>query len=384
MFGILLMHNHFNIDRQEKQIKFDHALIAFMVYFLADSFWAAHTARIIPRSRPAVVINVFLIYVFMAAITYCWLGFVMAFEQAPHRNRPINRFAVLFPFLVSTIVLILHYLIAPQALMDEELNTLPVYTIYLITVPSIYLFAVLFYTVGKARKEENPAEKRKHLFIGFLPLIILTGGLIQEIFLPHVPIYCFLCLILMLIFYIQSIEAQVSLDPLTSLNNRGQLARYTSQKANLTPGDRHIIVVMMDIDNFKSINDTFGHAEGDRALVIIADSLKKVINSHSAPSFLGRYGGDEFIMIIHAESKDEVDRIIAEIRAEVSSHETSYPLSVSAGYDELMGEQDSIQSCIQKALPGQGIPQAPRSRRGSPVTARFQRRSFLSRACRTQ
>ena len=61
VFGILLIHNHFSIDRQEKQIKFDHALIAFMLYFLADSVWAAITGGLLPKTPCLVFLDIFLI-----------------------------------------------------------------------------------------------------------------------------------------------------------------------------------------------------------------------------------------------------------------------------------------------------------------------------------
>lgn len=350
VFGILLLHNHFNIDRQEKQIKFDHVLVIFMLYFLVDCFWAAIVGELMPKTRFTMVVNEFLIYILMGATVYSWLNFVMAYEQVPHRNRPINRFAVIFPFIVSTVTLILQYIIAPQTLINEEHDTLPGFSIYMIAVPDIYVSAVLFYTIRKSRAEESFIEKRKHLYIGFLPLMVSVGGLIQETLFPYVPIYCCTCLILMLIFYIQSIEVRISADPLTSLNNRGQLMRYTTQRANLYVEGRLSVVVMMDIDGFKGINDNFGHAQGDKALVLVAESLKTVINRHSMPSFLGRYGGDEFIMILHPERLEEVDQLIAEVREEIRiGCEAICPLSLSAGYDVLLGEHDSVQSCIQRA-----------------------------------
>lgn len=351
VFGILLIHNHFNIDRQEKQIKFDHVLIAFMVYFLVDCFWAAIVDNVIPKTRFTVVTNDFLIYVVMAAITYFWLQYVLAFEQVPNRNKPVNRFAVIFPFLVSTVALILNYCIAPQMLINKSLDTLPVYNIYLVTVPYIYMAAILFYTIRKARKEENPIEKRKHLFVGFFPLMVIIGGIIQMVFFPYIPIFCFTSLILMLIFYIQSIDQRISLDPLTGLNNRGQLRRYVSQSSNLHQEGRMTVVIMMDIDDFKTINDTYGHAEGDKALIIVSDSIKKAINSHSMPSFIGRYGGDEFILIIHPVTLDEIEQLISEIRSEIESHtrELPYPLAISVGYDELRNKQDTFQNSILRA-----------------------------------
>ena len=350
VFGILLIHNHFNIDRQEKQIKFDRVLIAFMLYFLVDCFWAAIVGKLIPKTRLSMVTNVFLIYVLMGATVYYWLDFVMAYEQVPHRNRPINRFAVIFPFLVSTVALILHYIIAPHTLFSDTHDTLDAFNIYITVVPDIYIVAILFYTIQKAKSEENPTEKRRHLFIGIFPLMVSVGGLIQSVLFPYIPVYCFTCLILMLLFYIQSIEVRISVDPLTNLNNRGQLARYTSQRSNLYQEGRKTVIMMMDIDGFKGINDTYGHAEGDKALVLVADSLKAVLNRRSTPSFLGRYGGDEFILILHPETKGEVDRLIEEIRKEVESKcGAPYRLSISAGYDELMSGKDTVQSCIQRA-----------------------------------
>ena len=353
VFGILLIHNHFNIDRQEKQIKYDHVLAVFMFYFLTDCFWAAIQADLIPKTRLNVVLNVFLIYILMGGTVYYWLNYVMAYVQVPHRNRPINRFAVIFPFLASTLALILHYLIAPQTIIDEAHNTLPGYNVYIIIVPDVYMIATLIYTIRKAKSEENPMEKRKYIFIGVFPLIVMTGGLVETVFFPHLPIYCFTCLILMLVFYIQAIEVRVSMDALTQLNNRGQLMRYISQKSNLHQEGRHTFVIMMDIDDFKTINDTYGHAEGDRALVTVANSLKTVINRSGIPSFLGRYGGDEFILIVHLDKKDHPDQLIRvlreQIRQECADGGISYLLSVSGGYEQLRGGMDTIQKCIQRA-----------------------------------
>ena len=349
VFAVLLLYNHFSIDRQEKQVKFDFALLAFMLYFAGDCFWAAISAEILPKTRLSVASNSFLLYLFMTLITYSWLQFVMAFEQAPRRNLPLNRFAVAFPFLVSTLVLILHYIIAPHTLIDSELNMLPAFSVYLVAVPYIYMAAILFYTIRKARQTQNPASKRKHLFVGFFPLMTIIGGLIEMLFLPEVPIFCNTSMVLMLVFYIQSLLAKVSLDPLTGLNNRGQLERYCSQRGNLLMPDRKTFAVMMDIDRFKSINDTYGHAEGDRALVQVSGALKAAMGRHNMPSFLCRYGGDEFIMIVHPAAAEEVEDLIRDIRAEVKSWSTEHSLSISAGYDELRGAEDSIEECIERA-----------------------------------
>ena len=281
IFSIMLFHSLFSVDRQEKQIKYDYTLIAFMLYFLIDAVWASVIAGMLPKNRFAILAINFAIYVIMAAITYCWLEYVLAVEQYPHRNRPINKFAMLFPFLVSTITLIVTWLVSPGTLMNDALEPQPVFYLFLVCVPIINIVAVLFYSLRKALKEENPIEKRKNLYIGFFPIMVVLGGLTQIIFLPKTPIFCFCSTILMLIFFVQSMEVKISQDPLTGLNNRGQLVRYVSQKANLHVAGSLTYVIMLDVNDFKNVNDTYGHAEGDRALVIIADSLKAIVRKQN-------------------------------------------------------------------------------------------------------
>ncbi len=353
LFGIMLARDLLSVDRQEKQIKYDHALIAFTLYFISDATWASVIAGMLPRNRFTVVTTNFANYIFMAAVTYSWLDYVMVVEQVAHRERRINKFAVIFPFLVSSIALVATYIFAPQVLLSDALELRPAYNIFLVTVPFIYIVAVIIYTMRRAKNEANPIEKRRHLYIGMFPLIVIAGGMFQLLVLPSTPIFCFSCTILMLIFYIHSMEAQISIDPLTQLNNRGQLIRYVAQESNLRKEDRSTFVMMLDANNFKSINDTYGHAEGDRALVILADSLRKVVRQRSVPVFLARYGGDEFIIIAHLPDSSVLDALIADIRAEITercrAEGTPYTLAVGIGYDRLAGGQDTFQKCLQRA-----------------------------------
>ena len=359
VFGLILFHNYFNIDRQEKQVRFDNVLVAFILYFLADSVWAGIVDGFLPKEL--IYMIYFLIYVFMVATIYNWLIFVMAYEQIPGRESRKHRFLFLLPFLVSSVVLVVIFIVSPRILISDALEMQPLFDVFLTGGPTIYMIAILFNTITRAEKEEASSEKKKHLFIGLFPLMVTAGGLVQSVFFPYVPIYCFTCLILMLVFYIQAIEQRISLDPLTGLNNRGQLNRYCAQQSNFHMEGKQTIVIMMDIDRFKAINDTCGHAEGDKALVTVSAALKRAVNQHSMQSFLCRYGGDEFILIVHPKEVEEAENLISEIRDEINREKGQYPLSVSAGYDILSDTDDSIQDCIIRA--DQKLYQDKRSRR---------------------
>ena len=354
IFAIMLIHDLRRVDRQEKQIKYDHALIAFMLYFVSDSFWAMIIDDMIPKTMFSVALVNFANYILMAAITYTWLRYVLAVEQVPHREKPINRFRQLLPFLVATVALCVTFLIDPHVLIDDTFNTTIVSSIFQIAVPIIYIIAVLVYTLRRAAREENPAEKKNHLYTGIFPLMVVAGGLVQVVLLPDVPVFCFCCTLLMLIFYIKSMETQISMDPLTGINNRGQLLRFVSQDSNLHVEGRHTFVIMMDVNEFKDINDTYGHAAGDSALIIIAEAMKKVAKNQTMPIFLGRYGGDEFILIVHSLNEEEVCALISEIREQIvmgcKDQDAPFIISIGAGYDELQETgSDNFQDCMQRA-----------------------------------
>ena len=116
---------------------------------------------------------------------------------------------------------------------------------------------------------------------------------------------------------------------------------------------RATFVIMIDINDFKKINDTLGHAEGDKALVILAQSLVYSIRNCNMPMFLGRFGGDEFVLIAHPVKKEEVEKLIEEIRenvrAECIKENKQFILSVGIGYDELLSIPDTFQKCMQRA-----------------------------------
>ena len=349
----MLAHDLLGVDRQEKQIKYDRVLVAFMLYFISDAFWAGVDSGVFPVNIYTVALTNFTNYIIMSLIMYTWLDFVMAVEQSPHRNRPINKFAVLFPFVVATVMLIATFMAAPKILIGPDLKPTALYTMFLVGVPYIYIIAVILYTIKKALNEESPIFRRKHIFLGILPILAVVGGVIQMLVIPELTLFCFASTILMLLFYLQSLDRQISTDPLTGLNNRGQIMHYASQPGNLRLEGRPTYVVMMDINNFKKINDTYGHEEGDRALVITAQALIDVVKECSFPVFLGRYGGDEFILIVNPSREDQLVDMLSEIHIRLGEKckedARSYDLSISIGYDELVGEQDTFQKCLQRA-----------------------------------
>ena len=353
IFGIILVHDISRIDRQEKQIRFDYALASFMLYFISDACWAAVISGVIPRTLASVITVNFFNNFFMALITYNWFMYALAVEKVGKRYTPLQKFSLAFPLLLSACVSLFLYLVKTDVMIDRDLNTTPASTVMLIAVPIVYIIAILLYTIKVAAKAKTSEDRKAHLYLGALPLAIVFGGLLQVILLESVPIFCFCCTIVMIIFYIQSIESQVSIDPLTGLNNRGQLQHYAQQESNLFREGLRTYVAMIDVNDFKRINDGYGHAEGDRALVIIADSLRQAAGAAGFPVFISRYGGDEFVIIMSCSDADGPEKMAGEIRGRIKANSEKaglpYTISIAFGYDELSPYGESFEDCLRRA-----------------------------------
>ena len=112
--------------------------------------------------------------------------------------------------------------------------------------------------------------------------------------------------------------AKISItDELTGLNNRRHLNYEMERLVNLsiTLG-KNISLMMLDLDRFKRVNDTYGHAAGDVVLKEFAGILQKVCR---ATDVVGRFGGEEFVVLVPFVKKDVVMAIAERIRAEVES-----------------------------------------------------------------
>jgi two-component system cell cycle response regulator len=112
-------------------------------------------------------------------------------------------------------------------------------------------------------------------------------------------------------------------DPLTGLYNQRYLMRHL--RGLLEGGQTHeIAVLMIDVDHFKSVNDEYGHAAGDKALRAIADTLRA--NTRVFDS-LARYGGEEFVVVMPGAGVDDATQAAGRLRVAVEA----MPFALSPG-----------------------------------------------------
>jgi len=113
----------------------------------------------------------------------------------------------------------------------------------------------------------------------------------------------------------EALQAQASRDPVTGVHNRGFFDDVLRvQLAAARRGGAPVAVLLVDVDHFKRINDTYGHSEGDRALRVIAQALARAAR---ASDIVCRYGGEEFCLILPGTPPVSALLLAGRIREEV-------------------------------------------------------------------
>lgn len=351
ILGFILFHDRMYNTRQEKQIWFDRTIIAHFLYFLSDICWAAVLSGILPRLRFLSVLFNFLNYILLGVLAYAWFMYTAACISLRLRNVRRVYILILTPLFLSVLAAVILYAVSPYALVNQDGGLTDLYYPMMISAPVLYLAAACVFSLRKARKAELAEERNMLRLIGIYPLSVLAFGLIQT-FVLNAPLFCFGCTIMMLFFYIQRMQTLVSVDALTRLNNRGQISRYMGQVRYRE--NTKAYAVMLDIDNFKKINDTYGHAEGDRALILVSEVLRQAVERIRSAVFIGRYGGDEFTLFLQCGEEDmPPEEVIATIRGMLEERQQgaglAYVLRISVGYDALRDKDDTMEACLERA-----------------------------------
>ena len=114
------------------------------------------------------------------------------------------------------------------------------------------------------------------------------------------------------------------LDSMTGVFNRRHLDQIIDEQIKMAiRGELPIGLIMLDIDDFKSINDTYGHLIGDQVIIQVAECAKKALKRSTDHVF--RYGGDEFLITLYDTDLEGVLEVVLLLKKTLSEHQISIP-----------------------------------------------------------
>lgn len=197
--------------------------------------------------------------------------------------------------------------------------------LYNLSIPVLSLISII--------RTKSAAERKKAASLIKFVIAPMSTGLVQMLN-PNSPIMCMGMVLGIYFVYIDLLDLQIYNDSLTGLNNRRRAEIFLSDCITTASPEHPFYVYMIDVDYFKTINDKYGHMEGDHALRVVADAIKKTADQNRG--FAARIGGDEFILSIFNSKDIDPEKISGVLKQNldemVQSRSLPYTLQLSDGY----------------------------------------------------
>lgn len=300
-------------------------------------------------------------------ISFCWLLYVFARAEIILSRR--KRLLWSLPLIVVSILLLAN----PFTGWIFSIDEMNVYHreagIYLHWAVS-WIYAVIgtsyvLFRLAKAKTERERRTFRPLLWFIFFPC---AAGAIQMMVYGISATQMGLTVGVLITFIICTCD-DISMDGMTGLNNRDGMERYLQ---TIIEGGKEndMTIMMIDLNDFKRINDSKGHGMGDVAIKEAASIIKRVCGSASVHVSIFRYGGDEFVIIGKSITRAWMEKIAQEIRKEsenrTAKQNNQYKLSFSMGIaqrvcrtledvEELLAEADQAMYCEKKLLKDENV-----------------------------
>ena len=175
--------------------------------------------------------------------------------------------------------------------------------------------------------------EKKPFIILLLVAVPPFVGIIVQITFYGVSILLNMVALSLLFVFLNVQNQNLNTDYLTGVNNRKKLETVLKTKIKMSTENKSFSAIMIDLDDFKSINDTFGHDVGDDALETSIALIKSCVRPND---FIARYGGDEFYIVLDISKIKDLETTVSRIRNCVESYNESgkkpYKLGFSIGY----------------------------------------------------
>lgn len=257
-------------------------------------------------------------------IGYLWAKFIMVHMNIPFSDIRRNIYRTIGLISIVLLVINIFYPLV-FSVSDGRYQRGFAYIIFLIFA-AFYILDSLYLYVKRIKKNGSLKLFPVHIFL--IPVIL--GVVIQAFFVEIAITWTSIAISVAGIMTALKNEI-IFTDCLTGLYNRVDLEFLHKRACNKK--DCWVSGIMIDLNGFKQINDNYGHAEGDLALCIVADLLRK---SFSEYGVVIRYAGDEFVIMLNTTDDQLIRKIIKSAKknfvTENDKNDKPYQLSASMGY----------------------------------------------------
>jgi len=355
---LLLFLNNMNKNSRKNtpvdQRIFNGCMVINILIFVFDTGMWLFDGNQIEVLRTGNYIVTMLYYVCNPLICFWWLMYT---DYKVHESRSdllkrIRIYAI--PCAVSTVLSMVSLYTGWFFIIDENNNYMRGPYFFVMAVISLLY---LIFSFGMALKDviKNGWGENKsiNLHLVIFPIGIFLATAIQIMFFG-VSIIWVCSMLAFASIYINIQNGEISTDHLTGLYNRRRFDEHLKRRLKVQKKGQHMFAIIMDLDDFKNINDKYGHLAGDNALARVAELLRN--NCKDSDDFVARLGGDEFIIVGERTDTADIQKLLDRISKDVISYnnrsELDFSIKLSMGYAvlEKNGTRSSLLAAADRAM----------------------------------
>ena len=346
---VMLVALRTSLSRLTNQTILTHVFVMIILMLVMDIAKIALNGVVFAGSEVTTCIMVSVFHVVNVMLYFQWLRFVGYNMQLRfwRDRRMMSLIALPGIFAIALVAGSIKFGWVWSVDENNVLSRGPYYLVYVACCGIYMVFACILagYRIPLKRYFSDRVLYFSLAMFGLLPLL----GLGMECTPESAPYSVYAMVISALFVFLEMQSRMISTDPLTKLNNRNQLNTFLDSKIGQYTENRKVYLFVLDLDKFKGINDTYGHAEGDSALNMVADVLKRVCGPLGC--FISRFGGDEFNLVAFLANDAEADALRKTVKDDLARTSASLPysLSVSIGYAASRGRSETVIDLFSRA-----------------------------------
>ena len=346
---VMLVALRTSLSRLTNQTILTHVFVMIILMLVMDIAKIALNGVVFAGSEVTTCIMVSVFHVVNVMLYFQWLRFVGYNMQLRfwRDRRMMSLIALPGIFAIALVAGSIKFGWVWSVDENNVLSRGPYYLVYVACCGIYMVFACILagYRIPLKRYFSDRVLYFSLAMFGLLPLL----GLGMECTPESAPYSVYAMVISALFVFLEMQSRMISTDPLTKLNNRNQLNTFLDSKIGQYTENKKVYLFVLDLDKFKGINDTYGHAEGDSALNMVADVLKRVCGPLGC--FISRFGGDEFNLVAFLANDAEADALRKTVKDDLARTSASLPysLSVSIGHAASRGRSETVIDLFSRA-----------------------------------
>ena len=309
-------------------------LVSFMIYVFLCTLWAMCEFRLIVLPVEVLFTIYELTTVAVVTVGFMLFWFILLRIAPRAFRRPYVKWLAPLPYVFTVILIATNYWTKAVYTIDASQHIQYEWGYNAVSIITVAYFVEIMVIAAVKHQQTTVVSKRRtyRLMIEanlFIFIVVYVDNMFR--YLTVLPVAAFGAI---LFIFVNVQESGINSDKLTLMNNRRKADDYLSDRLKNVSEENPMYLYMFDVDSFKQINDRYGHAEGDDALVMTASAIKQTVGKYTG--FAARFGGDEFVIAWMPKEKNADTALIPNtvsslLKESCREKGKPYELSVSWG-----------------------------------------------------